>query len=156
MPTKASLLKTVSASSVSPLFSAKDLSTVARYLNRTVNDVQVLIQEKGASIVSGLFGAAKASASTASNNEMTPKVQSASPAFCTDISRNIHRGDESPMTSLLQVFLADKGFLQGEPSGFFGDLTIEAVKAYQRSLGLPETGMVYDFTRQAIKDATCN
>jgi hypothetical protein len=75
---------------------------------------------------------------------------------CIDIKTNLHRGFETGSVSQLQNFLIQKGFLSTEVSGFFGDLTISAVKAYQRSLGLPETGMVYDFTRQAIKQETCN
>lgn len=36
-------------------------------------------------------------------------------------------------------------------TGFYGDKNVEAVKDYQTSKGLPITGMVHDFTRQAIK-----
>ncbi len=74
---------------------------------------------------------------------------------CVDITRNLHRGFETSSVSKLQNFLIEKGFLSEKASGFFGDLTIDAVKAYQRSIGLPETGMVYDLTRQAIKSETC-
>ena len=75
---------------------------------------------------------------------------------CIDLQSNLHRGNETTAVNKLQDFLSSKGFLSGSSTGFFGDLTIEAVKAYQRSLGLPETGMVYDFTRRAIKAETCN
>jgi peptidoglycan hydrolase-like protein with peptidoglycan-binding domain len=74
---------------------------------------------------------------------------------CVDITRNIHRGDESKMTTLLQEFLISKGLLSDKASGFYGDLTVEAVKAYQHSKGMPITGMVYDFTRLAIKKDSC-
>jgi peptidoglycan hydrolase-like protein with peptidoglycan-binding domain len=43
-----------------------------------------------------------------------------------------------------------------DPSGFYGDKTIEAVKRYQRNKGLPETGMVYEFTRSMIAKDSCN
>jgi peptidoglycan hydrolase-like protein with peptidoglycan-binding domain len=57
---------------------------------------------------------------------------------------------------LLQTFLSTKGLLNDSVTGFFGDKTVSAVKLYQRSKGLPETGMVYDFTRESITAETCN
>lgn len=75
--------------------------------------------------------------------------------FCVNLSRNLHRGAESTQVSDTQSFLYEKGFLTEEPSGFYGDKTVEAVKDYQASKGLPVTGMVYDFTRQSIKEETC-
>ncbi len=77
-------------------------------------------------------------------------------ASCVDLTTNIHRGAESPKVLLLQKFLVQKGFLYDTPTGFYGDSTVEAVKEYQKSINLPETGMVYDFTRQAIKHDSCN
>jgi hypothetical protein len=74
---------------------------------------------------------------------------------CTNLGKNLHRGNETDAVTMLQIFLVEKGFLKEKPSGFFGDLTIAAVKAYQRSLGIKETGMVYDVTREAIKQETC-
>lgn len=82
-------------------------------------------------------------------------ASSASAMECTTLERNIHRGDESTTTTKLQQFLISKGFLSERATGFFGDLTIEAVKAYQRSLGLKESGMAYDLTREAIMKETC-
>lgn len=74
---------------------------------------------------------------------------------CVDISRNIHRGIDSASVTNLQSFLIGKGLLEGASTGFFGDKTVQAVKDYQISRGLPATGMVYDFTRYAIKEETC-
>jgi peptidoglycan hydrolase-like protein with peptidoglycan-binding domain len=74
---------------------------------------------------------------------------------CVNIPRNLHRGAESGYVTIIQGFLFDKGYLNDAPTGFYGDKTIEAVKRYQKTLGLKETGMVYDFTRQAIKEETC-
>jgi hypothetical protein len=76
-------------------------------------------------------------------------------ASCTTLNSNLHRGNETSSVKALQDFLISKGLLSVKSSGFFGDLTVAAVKGYQRSLSLPETGMVYDFTREAIKQETC-
>jgi peptidoglycan hydrolase-like protein with peptidoglycan-binding domain len=75
-------------------------------------------------------------------------------ASCVDIPRNMHRGAESSFVTTLQKFLQSKGLLT-EITGFYGDKTIEAVKDYQGSKGLPVTGMVYDATRESIKGETC-
>lgn len=74
---------------------------------------------------------------------------------CINIPRNLHRGTESGTVSMLQNFLVEKGYLS-EATGFYGDKTVEAVKDYQASKGLPETGKVYTFTRQAMSEETCN
>lgn len=77
-------------------------------------------------------------------------------AACVDLSQNIHRGSESPTVIKLQAFLKAKNLLTGAPTGFFGDLTVDAVKTYQGTIGVSATGMVYEATRQAIKQETCN
>jgi hypothetical protein len=51
---------------------------------------------------------------------------------------------------LLQNFLIENGFLYTTATGHFGNLTLSAVKAYQKSLGLPSTGYVGTLTRAAL------
>lgn len=57
--------------------------------------------------------------------------------------------------SALQDFLQTGGYLNSDPSGFFGLLTVAAAKKYQASVGLDQTGYVGPLTRGKIKDATC-
>lgn len=52
----------------------------------------------------------------------------------------------------LQEFLISKGFLEHEPTGSFLSLTLNAVKAYQTSIGIQSTGYVGTLTRQAINN----
>lgn len=99
------------------------------------------------------FGASRDSENSLSHGEVKGKVLGASTA-CVTIARNMHRGAESTSVTTLQKFLQSKGLLT-EVTGFYGDKTIEAVKDYQGSKGLPVTGMVYDATREAIKGETC-
>lgn len=73
---------------------------------------------------------------------------------CVNLPSNMHRGYESSHVSQLQTFLQNEGMLS-EVTGFYGDKTVAAVKAYQQSKGLPMTGMVYGFTRAAIKSDSC-
>jgi len=50
----------------------------------------------------------------------------------------------------LQEFLIGKGFLTGSATGNFFPLTLKAVKAYQASININQTGYVGAFTRTAI------
>lgn len=74
---------------------------------------------------------------------------------CVDLPVNMHRGAEDNNVKNLQSFLVKKGLFIQDVSGFYGDDTVSAVRDYQLSKNLPVTGMVYDFTRQAIKKDTC-
>ena len=66
--------------------------------------------------------------------------------------RDAHTGGQ---VSLLQDFLANRGFLNSEPTGFFGILTLRAVKDFQKSVGLSPTGFVGPLTRGKIREQTC-
>lgn len=82
-------------------------------------------------------------------------VLSVSALVCTDIQVNLKRGNESKSVLALQTFLSEKKFLLAKPNGYFGPGTEKAVQAYQKSLGIPNSGAVYAMTRGAIKKETC-
>jgi len=54
--------------------------------------------------------------------------------LCVDIKTNLRLRDRHANTNngvaLLQDFLQEKGFLKSEPTGFFGQATLSAVKAF--------------------------
>ena len=62
----------------------------------------------------------------------------------------ISRGSSGEEVISLQMMLFDMGYLFAEPDGQFGKMTEEAVKEYQRSAGLEETGVVTDELMGAI------
>jgi hypothetical protein len=66
------------------------------------------------------------------------------------IDVNLKYGQKNDSVAELQDFLADKGLLTSSPTGFFGLLTLKAVKAYQVSQNLPVTGFVGPMTRAII------
>lgn len=66
------------------------------------------------------------------------------------IDLNLKYGQKGQEVSELQEFLVDKGILTGNATGFFGLLTLKAVKAYQVSQKLPSTGFVGPMTRSKI------
>ena len=57
--------------------------------------------------------------------------------------------------STLQDFLQTKGYLNNEPTGYFGLLTLSAVKNFQSANGISATGYVGPTTRAKIKNLTC-
>lgn len=78
---------------------------------------------------------------------------------CINLQYNLrYRGTDTQTNgevSMFQDFLQSKGYLNNEPTGFFGLLTMAAAKKYQASVGLSPTGYVGPLTRGKIKDATC-
>ncbi len=52
----------------------------------------------------------------------------------------------------LQAFLFDFKYLSYKPTGYFGKATKAAAIAYQKSKGLPSSGLVGNITRKAIND----
>lgn len=64
------------------------------------------------------------------------------------LSRNLHQGESGDDVKLLQQTLAtDPSLFPGAPTGFFGNLTREAVKKLQERLGLEQTGEIGPQTR---------
>jgi hypothetical protein len=68
----------------------------------------------------------------------------------TCITQNIGFGSRHAEVSVLQKFLNDNGYLKVAPTGYFGTLTLAAVKAFQGENGVPETGFVGSLTRAKI------
>lgn len=58
--------------------------------------------------------------------------------------------------TILQNFLKDRGFLQSDVTGFFGNDTYSAVRGYQIANGIsPASGFVGALTRASINSAPC-
>lgn len=64
--------------------------------------------------------------------------------------KNLGKGVRDEIVTDLQKKLSEKGFLQVPATGFFGDLTQQAVKEFQKANGIPETGFVGPLTREAL------
>lgn len=80
---------------------------------------------------------------------------SVSALSCVDIKNNLMKKKETNEVLLLQNFLYEKGFLSAKPNGYFGNGTVLAVKKYQKSIGLTQSGQVFPLTRAKIKKETC-
>jgi peptidoglycan hydrolase-like protein with peptidoglycan-binding domain len=79
---------------------------------------------------------------------------------CLDLTYNMKLRSRDATTnnevSDLQDFLNTKGYLASEPTGYFGQGTLVAVKKFQAESGLTPSGTVSAYTRAKIKSITCN
>jgi len=77
---------------------------------------------------------------------------------CVDLTNNMFTRSRDSQTngevSLLQDFLSPR-YLNNDPTGFFGRLTLAGVKSFQRDNGLRAFGYVGPATRAKIKQLTC-
>ncbi len=69
-------------------------------------------------------------------------------------SHPLGHGDSGAAVVALQSSLAALGYHSTDAHGEFGDRTVAVVEAFQRSKGLPITGVVDDLTRQRIEEAS--
>lgn len=78
--------------------------------------------------------------------------------LCVDLKNNLYLRSTDSKTndevSLLQDFLSEKYF-KGEPTGYFGQVTLKAVRHFQRDNNIKDSGYVGPVTRAKIKDISC-
>ncbi len=69
-----------------------------------------------------------------------------------ELSKNIKQGQKGDDVVYLQNFLITKGYLEGQATGYFGNLTKAAVIRYQKEKNLLSVGHVGPLTRKAIQE----
>lgn len=78
---------------------------------------------------------------------------------CYYLANDVHYGQRDKTTNgsvvNLQAFLHAKGYLAVEPTGFFGPMTLKAVKQFQKENGIQQTGKAGPLTRGRMKEITC-
>lgn len=91
------------------------------------------------------------------SNGLQPFTQAAS-LNCLNLTYNLKYGSKDELlkgeVSRLQEFLSPKYFSQ-QPTGFMGNVTLMAVKNFQRLNGISTTGFVGPLTRAKIKSLSC-
>lgn len=79
--------------------------------------------------------------------------------FCVSLTRDMgYRATDGQVggeVSALQDYLQTKGYLDSEPTGFFGRLTVAAAKSFQTANGIRPTGYVGPVTRAKIQSLSC-
>jgi peptidoglycan hydrolase-like protein with peptidoglycan-binding domain len=102
-----------------------------------------------------------ASAQVLTNMSDLPPAGLAADDQCVDLtavpSFGYRSSDQTTSGSVsgLQNFLINKGYLQSEATGYFGAMTLKAVKSYQAAKGFGQTGYVGPLTRGAMKTDSC-
>ena len=66
------------------------------------------------------------------------------------VRRNIRYGERGDDVVTLQKILIEKGYLRTSATGYFGVLTLKAVKDFQRAHGIISTGFVGPLTRKEL------
>ncbi len=69
----------------------------------------------------------------------------------TKISKGLALGLKNDnQVGFLQIFLKNHGYLKTDPTANYGQMTVAAVRVYQKAKGLPVTGSIGPRTRAAI------
>ena len=115
----------------------------------------------GGTIINGLFNgtavlgtgaqAVVASTPTITTAPTTGKVLGVSTY---NFNLDMRRGASNEDVRQLQIALTSDGSYSGPITGTFGQLTLNAVKAFQAKRGLPQTGFVGPMTRNALNSDT--
>jgi len=93
------------------------------------------------------------------NTSPTQSDTGSAVSSCVELSNNLTYRSRDVLTngdvSALQDFLQAKGYLNSEPTGFFGLVTLGAVKKFQSDNAISPTGYVGTITSGKIKDLSC-
>lgn len=81
------------------------------------------------------------------------------PATCYNLSYNMRKGDKDSTVggevSKLQEAMNQLGYMSQDPTGFFGNATLNAVRSFQSANNLSATGYFGNLTRAALQSRTC-
>lgn len=92
------------------------------------------------------------------NGDVDTDTTSAS--TCYSLSYNMRKGSRDSNTNgevtKLQEALVQLGYLNADPTGYFGRATYNAVKNFQSAKGLLSSGFFGTYTRKALYNATCH
>lgn len=79
----------------------------------------------------------------------------ASAMTCTNLTKSLSKGQENSEVLKLQQFLVDGGYLTVKPNGYFGAVTVTAIKKFQLANGMSPVGSVGPLTRSKLKEVSC-
>ncbi len=91
------------------------------------------------------------------NSQTTPPSLQGAPASQSNapgtaiFTRNLTYKSTGSDVTTLQSILNREGFLKVSPTGYYGPLTVSAVRAYQKAHNIPTTGTVGPMTKAALE-----
>ncbi len=83
-------------------------------------------------------------------NGSTGEISKDTPSGTKRVTGNLSIRSRGEQVTTLQSILIQKGYLTGEPTGYFGVVTLKAVKEFQRANNIPPTGFVGPLTRALL------
>ncbi len=97
---------------------------------------------------------------SAFESDIDPLGNNSADLVCINLTQDLRvmsrDSNTAGQVSDLQFFLQSKGYLDSEPTGYFGNLTLRAVKSFQRDHEVNPSGFVGSLTRGKINAASCN
>lgn len=78
------------------------------------------------------------------------------PSGSKQVTKNLGYRSRGEQVVWLQTALIEKGYMTGEATGFFGVLTLKAVKDFQKANNITPTGYVGPLTRAALLTVSIN
>ena len=117
-------------------------------------------QDLAASNIAAAIGATAQTQSSDNSDQDMPMqatmmgeiADSAPAAAATSLTRELQFGDSGSDVTVLQQYLAAKGYLSAAPSGYFGALTMKAVTALQAANGIDPVGIVGPLTLRFLTE----
>jgi len=89
-------------------------------------------------------------------NNVQVSAQKVNNVSCVDIKEDIIYKMNGENVLGLQTFFYNTGYLNSEPTGYFGNDTLNAVKKFQKANSISSIGNVGPATRAVIRNQTCN
>lgn len=112
----------------------------------------------GKKMCSSTFVSSNTQSGVVETQSVTTNSSTNTQASCEVPNTNLELGDgvennKATQVIILQRFLISKGFLvyAPGPTGYFGSLTMSALKSFQAANGMPQTGTVTEATRAKIQ-----
>src|SRR3989344_8987855 len=114
-----------------------------------INAIVALLQSFGAdqSVVSNVQTSLGGTPATSSGPVILPQQPFAVGTAVLNFNRDLYVGMRGNDVSNLQEFLTEEGYYAGPVSGYFGLLTVQAVKKFQSAHGINPTGYFGPRTR---------
>ncbi len=91
----------------------------------------------------------------ATSSPVEASATSGKASSCVLITKDLTKGQSDAEVTVLQIFLAKEGYLNGRPNGTYGEGTAIAVAKLQFEKGISQSGFVDAETRKIISEISC-
>ena len=120
----------------------------------TIDELQTQIKEllaKVATLQAQLQTAVGSQIPAIDPTTITDAMKPGAHRICSILARNLSQGARGDDVRGLQEFLSSEGYLSANATGYFGQLTAQAVAKWQESQGVSAVGILGPMSRERIK-----